>query len=242
LARLSRLVESVERAELRGTSGIRFDDGGETVSWDQLTLRGNDGGVLLDSLMAAPSPEQRVLVTGPNDAARLALFRATAGLWSAGEGRIVRPPADRILFLPERPYLPPGTLRDALLRSDRGAAVTDTQILETLAALGADVFVRRAGGLDAEHDLDDLLSLGEQQILSFARVVLAAPRCAIIDRPMTLLGVDVVLRALDLLKDRGIVAVTFASDLALASRHDVQLDLGADGRWEWRPIHQGRDT
>ena len=59
----------------------------------------------------------RVLVTGPNEAARVALFRATAGIWSRGEGRIVRPPLDAIFFLPQQPYLTPGTLRHLLVRT-----------------------------------------------------------------------------------------------------------------------------
>jgi putative ATP-binding cassette transporter len=240
LARLGRLGDSVDRTSLHGASELRFDDTGEAVAWDQLTLRSNDASVLLESLTAAPSPGQRVLVTGPNEAARLALFRATAGLWNAGQGRIVRPPPDRILFLPERPYLPPGTLRQALVRSERNAAVPDAAILAVLEALGAADVVRRAGGLDAEHDWDDLLSLAEQQMLSFARVVIAAPGCAIIDRPTTLLGVDATLRALDRLAERRIVTITFAPDRALASRHDVGLELEAGGRWSFQPMSEGR--
>src|SRR5207245_2532057 len=59
----------------------------------------------------------RVLVFGSNEAARIALFRATAGIWSAGTGTLLRPPLDAIFFLPQRPYLPPGTLRDLLIRT-----------------------------------------------------------------------------------------------------------------------------
>jgi putative ATP-binding cassette transporter len=239
LARLGRLGDSVDRTSLHGASELRFDDTGEAVAWDHLTLRSNDASVLLESLTAAPSPGQRVLVTGPNEAARLALFRATAGLWNAGQGRIVRPPPDRILFLPERPYLPPGTLRQALVRSERNAAVPDAEILAALEAFGCADAVRRAGGLDAEHDWDDLLSLAEQQMLSFARVVIAAPGYAIIDRPTTLLGVDATLRALDRLAERRIVTITFAPDRALASRHDVGLELEAGGRWSFQPMNEG---
>ena len=238
LARLGRLGESVDRTAAHGASGITFDDGGDGVAWERLTLRaGRDGGVLVDALTAAPSPAQRVLVTGANEAARLALFRATAGLWNAGEGRIVRPPRDQILFLPERPYLPPGTLREALVRSDPEAVPSDARILEVLRDLGAEGLAARAGGLDVEHDWDDVLSLADQQLLSVARVLLDAPRRVVIDRPATLLGADLALRVLDRMAARQIVPITFAPDLALASRHDVRLDLGEDGRWKWQSIH-----
>ena len=68
--------------------------------------------------MAIP-PGTRVLVAGPNHAAKVALFRAAAGVWSAGEGRIAAAGRITILFVAERPYLPPGTLREALLRTGR---------------------------------------------------------------------------------------------------------------------------
>jgi putative ATP-binding cassette transporter len=238
LARLGALGESVDQVAARAASGIAVDDTGVDLAWERLTLRSpHDGSLLLDSLSLSVSAGTRALVTGPNEAGRIALFRATSGLWSAGEGRIVRPPPDAILFVPERPYLPPGTLRQALVRTGREEAVGDARILEVLRALGVEGVVARAEGLDAEHDWDGLLSLGEQQLLALARVVLAAPRFAVLDRPGTLLGADVVARALDLLAEHSITAVTFASDTALAAQHDAQLELGPGGHWSHRPLH-----
>ena len=80
-----------------------------------------------------------VLVVGPNEAARTALFRATAGIWPAGVGTLVRPPLDVIFFLPQRPYLPPGTLRHLLLGTGQEQVITDDQIMTAL----------RDGGLDS---------------------------------------------------------------------------------------------
>jgi putative ATP-binding cassette transporter len=152
----------------------------------------------------------------------------------------VRPPPDEILFLTERPYLPPGTLRQALLRTGREETLGDAQILEVLRALGVEAVLERAGGLDAERDWDELLSLGEQQALSFARLALAVPRYALLDRPGTVLDADAVARALDLLAARSITFVTFAADPALAARHDARLELAADGTWTWEPIRSER--
>jgi vitamin B12/bleomycin/antimicrobial peptide transport system ATP-binding/permease protein len=77
-----------------------------------------DDGALLTRLSVSIPRGMRVLVTGPNEAARVALFRATAGIWSRGEGRILRPPLDAIFFLPQQPYLTPGTLRHLLVRAE----------------------------------------------------------------------------------------------------------------------------
>jgi hypothetical protein len=91
-----------------------------------------------------------------------------------------------------------------------------------------------AGGLDVERDWNDALALGELQALSFARVLLAAPRFAVLDRPMTLLGAELASRVLDLLAAKSITAITFAADGALAAQHDARLELAVTGTWTWR--------
>ena len=236
LARLSVLQEGVEKVAALTASGLAFDDTGEGLAWERVTLRSpRDGEVLVDSLTLAPPIGTRVLVTGPNEAARIALFRATAGLWNAGEGRVVRPPPEAVVFLPERPYLPPGTLRDALAPTASGPKPEDARIAELLRALGVEEVIERVGGLDVEHDWDDRLSLGEQALLSLAWVALLAPRLVVFDRPSTLLPHELVVRALEQLASRGITAVTFASDASLAGLHDARLELGEGGRWSWHP-------
>jgi putative ATP-binding cassette transporter len=92
--------------------------------------------------------------------------------------------------------------------------------------------------LDVEHAWDDLLSLGEQQQLAFARVVLAAPRFALLDRPATLVGADTVVRALALLTAHGITSITFAPDAQLAARHDALVEVMHNGTWSWTPLHE----
>jgi len=154
-------------------------------------------------------------------------------LWDFGEGRIVRPPPDEILLLTERPYLPPGTLRQALVPSGREQDPGDARIEAVLSGLGVGGVLAKAGGLDAERDWNEVLSLGEQQLLSFARLALATPSYAVLDRPETVLGVESVVRALDFLAGEGITVVTFSGEPALADRHDAHLVLAADGSWNF---------
>ena len=104
-----------------------------------------------------------------------------------------------------------------------------------LRALGVEAVLERSGGLDVEREWSELLSLGEQQLLSFARLVLAAPRYALLDRPGTILHADALGRALDLLCEQSISVVTFAADESLAARHDARLQLARDGTWSWVP-------
>jgi putative ATP-binding cassette transporter len=234
LSRLGALRENVDLVATRDASHIRYDDGSPELRWTGLTLRSPlDGGVLVDALSVNVPARRRLLVTGGNEAARIALFRATAGLWKHGEGRLARPAPGAILFVPERPYLPPGTLRQALVRTAREGSVDDTHIRSVLRALDLPPRVVQAQGLDVEIDWDDLLSLAEQQLVVLARVLLAAPHFVLLDRPDTLLPTGTVAHVLDLLTAQDITAVTFTPGRALAAHHDACLELKAGGTWSW---------
>ena len=236
IARLSALGEGVERVETVAAR-IEMDESGADLEYQQLSLRSpHDGRLLVASLSARLAVGTRTLVTGDGEAS-LALFRATAGLWDSGEGRIVRPPPDEILFLTERPYLPPGTLRQALVRTGRERELADARVHEVLRELGVGDVPEKVGGLEVERDWAEVLSLGEQQMLSFARLALAAPRYAVLDRPETVLGPETVARALDFLAGQGITVVTFSSEPALADRHDAHLVLATGGSWSFEPLH-----
>jgi putative ATP-binding cassette transporter len=237
LARLSALADSTELVTAPSGSGIDIDDSGPPLAWRGLSLSSRrDDGVLLKSLALSVAPGTRLLVTGPNEAARVALFRATAGLWKAGAGLIVRPPRGQLLFVPERPYLPAGTLRDALLRTGCERDIDEERITAALRTVGIEDTVASVGGLDVERDWDDVLSLADQQRIAFARVLLAAPAFAVLEAPNTFLDHDAAARFLGELEARSITAVTFTSDDTLAAHHDIRLLLESDGTWATQRI------
>src|SRR6185295_17782847 len=123
----------------------------------------------------------QLLVTGPGGATT-ALHRAAAGLWEAGDGHVVRPPHGGVLMMPDRPYLPPGTLRALLAGVRAPESVPDDRIRTALTTLALDETVRRVGGLDVEADWNDVLSLEEQRLVELARILLAVPRFAVLER------------------------------------------------------------
>jgi putative ATP-binding cassette transporter len=232
LTRVSTLCEATERA---ASSTIETIEDDERLAYERLTLRSRlDDRILLAAFTVSVPLRARVLVSGPNEGAKVALFRATAGLWDAGEGRIVRPSPDLLMLLPERPYLPPGTLREVLVRTGRQEAVPDEKVVAILRALDLEPVLARTGGLDVERDWDDLLALGEHQLLSVARVLLSAPRFVVVHRLGTTLGPEMVARVLDLFSEAGIAVLELGEAELPLEAYDGAIEVSADGTWRWK--------
>lgn len=202
------------------------------VVFDRLTLLSmSDCRVLTRELKGSVGPGVRLLVTGANDEAKTALFRATAGTWTLGSGRVLRPADGGMAFLAERPYLPPGTLRQALTGQ---APPTDDAIRSVLDEVGLHGVLSRVGGLDVERRWDAVLSLGEQQLLAAAYVLLSHPQAVFLERPGTALDPDALSRVLRAFAETG------AALLVIARREDApdyftgELSLSNDGSWELR--------
>jgi putative ATP-binding cassette transporter len=140
-----------------------------------------------------------------------------------------------MMFVPERPYLPPGTLREALLHTGTEKQVTDEQMLEILHSLKLESVLRRIGGLDNERKWSDLLSLSEQQLLAFARVLIAAPSFVFLDQPSRALSDAQVHALLRRLRDRGITYLTLGDDDDI-TYYDQLLEIAEDGSWTLSPL------
>jgi len=217
---------------------IAFHEEDDRIAFEALTLRSaREDRVLVRELSVSISSGTSVLVLGANHPAKMALFHAVAGIWESGTGRIVRPGPYRVLFLPERPYLLPGSLREILAVPQRDAApVDDARIAAVARELGLDPLLARIGGPDAEADWASALSLGEQQLLAAARVLLAAPRFVFLERPYTTLSPDQVASVLDALARHDTTYVTFSDREVELERYDEVLELSVDGSWVMRPL------
>jgi putative ATP-binding cassette transporter len=241
VARLSSLMEAFEQSQTTTGSAIEMVEAEGRVAYERLTLLSAQNGspVLKDLSISIPFGT-RVLLTGSNQAAGVVLFRATAGLSSAGAGRIIRPGAEGILFLAQRPYLPPGTLRQVLVRPLHEGEISDERIFGLLRELHLEQAVTRAGGLDTEQDWETLLSLREQQLLAFIHVLLAAPRFAFLDRVDTELGADQVHTIRRMLSERSITYINNAEADDSRDLYDAVLECGEDGGWTWTANRAGR--
>ena len=235
IVRLSALVGAVEKEPASSRMAIAVVVSDRHIAYKELTLfSSEDGRELVKNLSVDIPRGTRVLVIGSNEAARTALFHATAGIWPAGVGTLIRPPLDAIFFLPQRPYLPPGTLRDVLLRTGQEQVITDDQITSALHNAGLDSVLARAGGLNSEHDWSTMLSLGEQQLLAFTRLTLARPSFAMLDRVNSSLNAAQLRQALRILDENSITYIAFAEDAESVAFYDAVLEIDADGTWSWK--------
>ena len=235
IVRLSALVGAVEKEPASSRMAIAVVVTDRHIAYKELTLfSSEDGRELVKNLSVDIPCGTRVLVIGSNEAARTALFHATAGIWPAGVGTLIRPPLDAIFFLPQRPYLPPGTLRDVLLRTGQEQVITDDQITSALHNAGLDSVLARAGGLNSEHDWSTMLSLGEQQLLAFTRLTLARPSFAMLDRVNSSLNATQLRQALRTLDENSITYIAFAEDAESVAFYDAVLEIDADGTWSWK--------
>jgi len=239
IARLGGLREAMDNARPPVIPEIETCETCGVLAFDNVTLRSRRRNrVLVDHLNLNIPVGTHVLIRTQSDSTKHVLFRATADLWDKGEGRILRPSIDDLMFVPERPYLPPGTLRETLLHTGQEKLISDEQILAVLNALNLEPVLRRVGGLDIERKWSDLLSLAEQQLIAFARVLIAAPSFVFLDQPSRALNVLQVNELLKRLRERNITYLTLGNDDDTAY-YDQLLEIDDDGAWKLTPVTAG---
>lgn len=238
VTRLGSLLDAIEGLHKQKQFSVKLHKDASCLAYEGLTLRGTDKvRPLICNLSASIACGTNVLVKAGDPAAANALFRVTAGLWQGdGEGVIRRPDLDDIYFLPERPYLPPGTLRQALVRVGMEDQVDDARILQVLGKLGIKQVIERVGGLDTEADWDNLLSLSEQQVLCATRVVLTMPRMVLIERLDSTLGPESLPNILELMRGAGITYVVFDGRHADLRCFNAMLVIAEDGTSAWQVL------
>ena len=208
----------------------------DRLAIEQLTLQTPDyKRTLVVDLSLEIKPSEGLLIVGASGGGKSSLLRAIAGLWDAGSGTIVRPPLKNMFFLPQRPYMIIGTLRNQLLYPSDKLNVTDEELNEVLKTVNLADLGERFGGLEVESDWGKILSLGEQQRVAFARVLLAKPRYVILDEATSALDTENEESLYQQLLDTGATLVSVSHRLNILKFHKQVLDLGGDGSWRVTP-------
>lgn len=148
------------------------------LSFEDVSVLLSDGRVVIAEATADIGPGERVLIVGESGAGKSTLFRAAAGLWRWGSGTIRLPEPESTMFMPQRPYLPLGTMRAAITYPDPPDAFTTAEVEAVVKRVGLAEFL---GALDVKARLDKSLSFGQQQLIGFARLLLHRPAWVFLD-------------------------------------------------------------
>jgi len=177
-----------------------------------------------------------LLIMGASGCGKSSLLRAVAGLWQSGSGKIARPPLSEILFLPQRPYMILGSLREELIYPKKETELTNEQLAEVLDKVNLPHLIERFGSLNVEMNWGEVLSLGEQQRVAFARILINQPRYVVLDEATSALDVENEEALYEQLQAIELTYVSVGHRPTLRQYHQLILELSEDQSWQLKPI------
>ncbi|TGJ87613.1 hypothetical protein E0Z10_g1149 [Xylaria hypoxylon] len=241
-------LSDVQGTIQKGFDGVRL----EHVPITAPGLWPHGGDELLESLSLVVRRGEHLLISGPNGIGKSAIARVLAGLWPVYRGLVSRPKSigeDGIMFLPQRPYLSIGTLRDQVIYPDgeldmRLKRKSEDDLKRVLEAAKLGYLPDREGGWDTRKEWKDVLSGGEKQRIGIARLLYHEPQYAIIDEGTSAVSSDVEGLLYETCKERGITLITISTRASLKKYHTFNLALGQGengDEWEFERIGTERE-
>lgn len=195
-----------------------------------------NGDVLVQKLSFTVYPGDHLLIVGPNGCGKSSLFRILGGLWPVYGGTVKKPSFEDIFYIPQRPYLSRGTLRQQViypdgLREMRAKGVTDEDLYEILSVVEIASIVDRPGGWDAEEEWRDVLSGGLQQRIAMARLFYHKPRYAILDECTSSVTLEIEKVMYETAKKLGVTLMTVSHRRSLWKYHNKILQFDGQGNY-----------
>ena len=208
----------------------------EAIEFINVPIVSPNGDVLVRELSFSVKPHEHLLIVGPNGCGKSSLFRILGGLWPVYGGTVRKPPSTDIFYIPQRPYLSRGTLRQQIIYPDdvrqmRDKAVTDIDLYRILLKVVIEQIVEGDGGWDAEEEWRDVLSGGLQQRVAMARLFYHAPKYAILDECTSSVTLEIEKAMYDNAKALNITLMTVSHRRSLWKYHDNILQFDGQGHY-----------
>lgn len=200
-----------------------------------------NGDVLVDDLTIEVKSGVNVLVCGPNGCGKSSLFRILGELWPLFGGTLVKPAKEKLFYIPQRPYMTLGTLRDQVIYPDSHLemlqkGITDEDLARFLHLVQLDYVLERERGWDTIQDWMDILSGGEKQRIAMARLFYRQPQFAILDECTSAVSVDVEGSMYQYCRQAGITLFTVSHRKSLWKYHEYCLYMDGRGGYQFKEI------
>lgn len=240
-----------QRTMVAGSENLKPNGGrmvfqNNVIKFDRVPLITPNGDVLIPELSFEIKSGMNVLVCGPNGAGKSSLFRVLGELWPLFGGELTKPPRGKLFYIPQRPYMTLGSLRDQLTYPHSGSeavrrGATDQKLTEHLKRVQLEYLAEREGGLDAIADWLDILSGGEKQRIAMARLFYHQPQFAILDECTSAVSVDVEGSMYRYCREVGITLLTVSHRKSLWQHHEYVLHLDGRGGYTFKTIEDSTE-